>query len=192
MHSLCFYDLCLLAGGSTMSVRVCYLHTGILLLNAGRGWTTLVITNGVTHTDNLSIPSHKVTLSKTLPSLPNLLALTLSYEEILLHTLLLLRLFERIIRISCITGEEPGSIYKSPKYSLNLMQLLWWDLSLEVCSMADAAGRENAGILTLSQSFDTKTLALHLLLPQSYSLPTVLGSQTIRERFTHLSISNFL
>lgn len=50
--------------------------------------------------------------------------------------------------------------------------------------MADAAAHENAGIPTLSQSFDTKTLALHLLLPQSYSLLTVLGSQTIREIYT--------
>lgn len=95
-----------------------------------------------------------------------------------LHALLLLSLLERIIRISCAKGEE------SPRFSPNLMHLLGWDLSLGILFHGrGSSSRKCWHPRCVSQSFDTKTLALHLLLPQSYSLDIVLGSKTSRESF---------
>lgn len=54
--------------------------------------------------------------------------------------------------------------------------------------MAEAVAHKISGISAVFLSFHIKTLAL---LP-SYSLTTVLGSKSVRERFTHLSISNLL
>lgn len=85
VQSVPFWSLSFPAWGSSMSVRVCYRYTGILLLRIGRSWTTLDIINGVAHTNNLSIPRCKVTLRRTIPSLPNLPALTIFSQQILLH-----------------------------------------------------------------------------------------------------------
>lgn len=77
-----FHPHSLPAGGSSISVRVWYLYTGILLPTTGRGWATPGIINGVFHSNTFSIPSSKVTLSETIPSsLPNLPVLTLSSQQ---------------------------------------------------------------------------------------------------------------